>query len=521
MTYDFIVIGAGSAGCVLANELSRSGRHQVLVLEAGGPDDKQEVGIPAAFSKMFRTEVDWDYATTAQRHLEGRSLFWPRGKMLGGSSSLNAMIYQHGHPSTYDAWEAAGCRGWSYEAMKPHFRALENHHRGAPHGTSGGLSVEPLRSPHPLSHAFVSAGQSLGYPLNDDFSEGDQVGFGLYDVTQRRGVRCSAATAFLKPAMSRSNLTVKTGAEVTRLRFEGKRCVGVEARINGALQSFSAGEVISSGGAINSPQLLMLSGIGPAEHLAFHGIDVVSDLPGVGENLQDHLFTAICYEVTTGDSLAAAETALSIANYLIFKRGLLSSNVGESGGFVRLTDDAVAPEMQFHFAPGYFIEHGFVKKEGHGFSIGPTLVKVDSRGTIRLRSADHRAQPDIDPAYFSDERDIERMAQGFEIGRQLAKTPAMQALAGVEVLPGDHVQTAAEVRDYLRRNVETLYHPAGTCKMGTDEAAVVDPESLRVRGVEGLRVIDTSVMPELVNANTMIPTMGIAHMAASRILQAS
>lgn len=518
MTYDYLIIGAGSAGCVLADQLTRDGRHQVLLLEAGGPDDKQEVGIPAAFSKMFRTSVDWDYATTPQTHLEGRSLYWPRGKMLGGSSSLNAMIYQHGHPSNYDDWAASGCPGWAYDDLRPHFAALESHYRGAPHGTSGGLAVEKLRSPHALSKAFVQSGLEHGYPANDDFSDGSQEGFGLYDVTQRRGTRCSAATAFLKPALTRPNLTVQTHAHVTRLRFEGKRCVGVEARIHGAVQAFSAGEVLLCGGAINSPQLLMLSGVGPAGHLQYHGIDVVHDLSGVGSNLQDHLFTGICYEVTQGDSLAAAETALSIANYLLRKRGMLTSNVGEAGGFVKLDDGEPAPEMQYHFAPGYFIEHGFVKPDGHGFSIGPTLVKVESRGTIRLRSKDDRSHPDIDPNYFSDERDVERMAQGFELGRKLAQSRAFAPFRGVEVLPGDHVRSPPEIRDYLRRNVETLYHPAGTCKMGTDADAVVDPASLRVHGIEGLRVVDTSVMPTLINANTNVPTMAIAHKTAAGIL---
>ncbi len=519
--YDFIIIGAGSAGCVLANRLSADGRSKVLLLEAGGPDKKQEIHIPAAFSKLFKSEVDWNYQTAPQTHMDGRQLYWPRGKMLGGSSSMNAMIYQRGHHSTYDRW-ALENPGWSYEDLLPYFNRAEDYtlENTPEHGHDGPITISALRSPHTLSQTFIDAAVSLGYPKNYDFNDGEQEGFGHYHVTQRKGKRCSAYVAYVKPILKRPNLTVMTHAQVLSLLWDKQTCVGVKVQREGRTEEIQAqGEVLLCGGAINSPQLLMLSGVGPGQHLQEMGISVVADRPGVGQNLQDHLFVGVCHYVTNGDSLANAESVWNILNYLLFKRGMLTSNVGEAGGFVTLQDDSEGPDMQFHFAPGFFVEHGFVQPEGHGFSIGPTLVKVKSRGFLKLDSPDPLKHPHIDPQYLSHPNDMKLFLAGLKLGREIAQASPFDYCRGKEYIPGSDLQTDEQLEEYIRQNAETLYHPACTCRMGTGEDAVVDHE-LRVHGVERLRVVDTSVMPELINANTHLPTVAIAEKASDLILGA-
>ncbi|MBN9391408.1 MAG: choline dehydrogenase [Chloroflexi bacterium] len=517
--YDYLVIGAGSAGCVLANRLTEDPNCTVLLVEAGGSDKKREISIPAAFSKLFKTAWDWAYETQEQPELNNRRLYWPRGKMLGGSSSLNAMIYIRGHRQDYDGWAALGNAGWSFEEVLPYFKKAENQERGASqyHGVGGPLNVSDLRTINPLTQAFVRSGEEAGLKFNPDFNGADPEGVGFYQVTQKRGQRDSTATAYLKPALQRPNLTVITDSQVTRLLVENKKVVGVVYQHNGHLTEMKAGrEVLLCGGAINSPQLLLLSGIGPAEHLRSLGIEVVLDLPGVGRNLQDHLVTGVAYTCSQPLSLADAEKLGHVANYLLFRKGPLSSNVAEGGGFVKTVPDAPIPDLQFHFAPVYFINHGFIRPQGHGFMIGPTLIHPKSRGYLELCSADPLAAPLIQPRYLSDPQDWAVLVAGFKLARKIGEAGAFDAYRKEEYLPGPAAQDDEAIRQHISNYSETLYHPTGTCKMGNDEMAVVDSH-LRVRGVEGLRVVDTSIMPEIVGGNTNAPVIMIAEKAADLI----
>lgn len=511
---DYVIVGAGAAGCVLADQLSATGA-EVILLEAGQRDRNPNAKIPAAFSKLFQTAHDWNYHTVPQTELNDREMYWPRGKMLGGSTSMNAMIYQRGHRATFDNWANEGNTGWSYGDLLPSFMSLEDQQRGPSdfHGTGGGLTVSDIRTPNPLSLAFVDAAASMGFDRNEDFNDDTQTGFGLFQVTQRNGVRCSAATAFLKPAMHRENLTVVTGAHVTRVIIANGRATGVEwTDKSGNHVTTAESEVVLSGGAINSPQLLMLSGVGPAEHLNALGIDVVHDSPNVGQNLIDHPACGVAYSVREPITLAHAEEIKPLLEYVTKKTGFLSSNVGEAGGFVTLGDGAI-PDIQFHFAPTYFIAHGFGSPETDGVTIAPTLVDVKSRGEITLHNKDPYASPRIDPRYFSEPADLWLMVEGCKLGRELAHQPALSAFLNGEHLPGVDVTTDEQWVEHIRSQSESLYHPVGTCSMGADDSDVVDAE-LRVRGVDGLRVADASVMPTIVNANTQAITMVIGKRAA-------
>ncbi len=495
---DYVIAGAGSAGCVLAARLSEDPKSSVLLLEAGPRDSRKEIHIPAAFSKLFKSEVDWCYYTDDQRHLNGRKLYWPRGRVLGGSSSINAMIHIRGRRSDYDGWRDLGAAGWCWECVAPVFEQLES------------LAVDRAYT-NPLSHAFVEACAERGIERTADFNGPEQWGAGFYRVHQRNGRRYSAAAAYLHPALKRPNLRVETGALVTRVRIEHGRAVGVEYAQNGEAHHAAAErEVILAGGAVNSPQLLMLSGVGPAQHLKDLGIPVVADLPGVGENLQDHPLCGVAYESKRPVSLASAESLPNVARYLL-GRGPLTSNVAEAGAFPRQQ-----PSIQFHFAPGFFLEHGFRRIEGHGFSMGPTLIRVGSRGRIRLRSADPLEQPSIDPAYLSEGADLRALIDGLLLAREIAHTRTFDSFRGAEVNPGPAVKSEQDLREYVKNTAETLYHPTGTCKIGTDAMAVVDGY-LHVYGVEGLRVADASVMPEIVSGNTNVPTLMIAEKAAAMI----
>ncbi len=517
--YDYVIVGAGSAGCVLASRLSEDPNVSVLLLEAGGPDNKQEIHIPAAFSKLFKTPFDWNYETEPQPHLKNRKLYWPRGKMLGGSSSMNAMMYIRGNRHDFDEWGELGNPGWAFADVLPYFKKAEHYERGGSDytGGSGPLNVAALRSMNPLTRVFMDAAVEAGLPRTDDFNGRTQEGVSATLVTQKGGQRNSTAVAYLRPAMKRPNLTVQTQAQAAKVLVEGKRAVGVAYLRGGAREEARANrEVILCGGAVNSPQLLLLSGIGPADHLKALGIEVVADLPGVGQNLQDHLATGVMYHCTQPITLASAEKLGNILNFLLFKKGPLTSNVAESAAFLKTRPDLMVPDIELIFAPSFFLEHGFANPPGHGFTIGVVLLHPESKGSLTLRSTNPTDPPVIQPNYLASENDVKVMVEGLRRARQIGQAKAFDAYRGKEFMPGEEAQSDADLEEFLRTRAETLYHPVGTCKMGEDALAVVDAD-LRVRGVEGLRVVDASVMPTIISGHTNAPTIMIAEKAADLI----
>jgi choline dehydrogenase len=517
--YDYVIVGAGSAGCVLANRLSEDPACSVLLLESGGADTRKEFHIPPAFSKLFQSAYDWSYYTEEQEQLKQRTVYIPRGKVLGGSSSINAMIYMRGNRYDYDHWCALGNQGWSYADILPYFKKTEHQERGASayHGVGGPLNVADPRCVNPLTRAFVAAGVELGWPHNLDFNGAEQEGVGVYQLTQKQGQRHSTAEAFLKPARRRRNLAVLPRAHVTRLLFEQQRCVGVTYLQDGQpQQAHVRKEVLLCGGVINSPQLLMLSGVGPAAHLQLLGLPVMQDLPGVGQNLQDHLAAGVIYACTQPVSLASAETLANMLSYLLLKRGPLTTNITEAGAFLKTRPELPAPDIQVIFLPVDAIDHGLVRLEGHSFTIGLTQLRPQSRGFIALRSPDPLESPTIQPRYLSSESDLRALVEGINLCRKVAQAAAFDPFRGRELYPGPEVQGEAAITGYIREVAVTADHPVGTCKMGSDPLAVVDTE-LRVHGLEGLRVIDASIMPTIVSGNTNAPTIMIAEKAADMI----
>lgn len=518
-TYDCIVVGAGSAGCVLAARLSEDPRVRVLLLEAGGDDSAREVRIPAAFSRLFKSERDWNYSTEEEPCLNGRRLYWPRGKMLGGSSSMNAMIYIRGNPSDYDGWKNLGNDGWGWADVLPYFMKSENQERGGSpfHGAGGPMTVSDLRCVNELTRAFVAGALETGIPANNDFNGTVQDGAGLYQVTQKNGARQSAADAYLKPALRRRNLTLQTKAHAIRLIIERNRAAGIEYVRNGRIRKANAErEVILAAGAVNSPQLLLLSGIGPAGEMKKAGVAPREELPGVGRNLQDHPMVSVGYLCEKPVSLASAESLPNVVRWLIFRSGPLASNVAEGGAFVRTRANLPAPDLQILFGPAYYVNHGLERRKEHCFGFGPTLIRPESRGSVSLRSANPFDAPAIRPNYLSTEHDVRVMVEGVRRSREIANTKAFKPYRGAELHPGSKIATTEQVADFLRANMQTLYHPVGTCKMGSDAMAVVD-QRLRVRGIEGLRVADASVMPRIISGNTNAPAIMIAEKAADMI----
>jgi len=519
--YDHVVVGAGSAGCVLAARLTEDPSVRVLLLEAGGADDSDAVHIPMALSQTWRTHLDWGYRTQEQKHAQGRRLYWPRGKVLGGSSSINAMIYIRGARADYDEWAALGNEGWSYDDVLPYFLRSEDNSRGpsAYHGTGGPLAVSDLRSPHPWSRALVESAVAAGHRDNPDFNGESQDGAGLYQVTQRRGKRCSTAVAYLHPAMSRPNLTVLTHALTTRVVVQAGRAVGVEYRRGGATSTVRvSGEVLLAGGSVNSPQLLLLSGIGPAAHLRDVGVDVVHALPGVGQGLQDHPCVSVVFRTTREDSLSKAlrPSARDLWDFYARRRGHLTSNGAEAGIFARSRADLDVVDLQHHIAPLKFWEHGLTDPDIHALTMLDVLVRVASKGSVSLRSADPTWSPAIDAGYLAEDEDLEALVAGIRQLRAVAGTGPLTGVIAEEVYPGPAAQSADALRDAVRGAVETLYHPVSSCRMGTDDMAVVD-SALRVHGLAGLRVVDASVMPTLVRGNTNAPTIMIAERAADML----
>jgi choline dehydrogenase len=521
--YDFVIIGAGSAGCVLANRLSADPKRRVLLLEAGGRDVNPLIHMPAGIARLVHNRrINWHYSTEPEPALNGRRLYWPRGKVLGGSSSINAMCYVRGQPQDYDEWQRGGATGWAYEHVLPYFRKSERQQHGASvyHGADGVLAVEDLRSRNPLTDTFVAAGVSVGLPLNEDFNGARQEGVGHYQVTQREGRRCSAAVAYLDPARSRPNLRIATNSLVERVLIECGRATAVEYRRNGKRHvARCEGEILLCAGAVNSPQLLMLSGIGPADHLRELGIDIAVDLPAVGANLQDHLDVCTLYksrQAVTYDFNVIQEAGVAL-RYLLSKRGPGVSNVAEAGAFL-CSSHAVdgRPDIQLHFVPAQLDDHGRHRLPGHGFTLHACYLRPRSRGRIRLRSARCDDAPLIFANYLREPGDLAVLLEAARRSREILGSAPFDAYRGAEVFPGAEASSDADLTRFIREKAETIYHPVGTCRMGTDAHAVVDA-ALRVHGISALRVIDASIMPTIVSGNTNAPTLMIAEKAADLI----
>jgi choline dehydrogenase-like flavoprotein len=518
-TFDYIVVGAGSAGAVVAARLSESPDVSVLLLEAGGSHRHLNVQVPAAFSKQFKSKLDWEYYTEPERYLGGRRIYMPRGKMLGGCSSQNAMIYARGSRHDYDAWAAGGAAGWSYDEVLPLFRRSEDNSRGADefHGVGGPLHVQDLRFPNELSKAIVEAIAATGIDHNDDFNGKEQLGTGLYQVSQKRGQRWTTADGYVKPARKRPNFTVWTDSHVLQVAIEGGRAAGVHVERKGAREFVLAGrEVILSAGAINTPQLLMLSGIGPADHLAEHGIEPVVDNPNVGDHYMDHPMYLMNVETSAKGTLAEAESPKWLPRYLLQRTGLLTSNVGEAGAFFHTRPGDSTPSMQFICAPGYFWDHGFQNHTHPAFAIGCSLVGALSTGVVQLRSADPKAKPAIRANYFQAPEDMDAMVTAIERAREVVASSPLRELAGKELHPGESARSRAELEKKIRREVEHTYHPSCTARIGTEADGVVAPD-LTVHGVAGLRVADASVFPTVPHGNTHAPSVLVGEKAADLI----
>ena len=525
--YDYVIVGAGSAGCVLAGRLSENPLVSVLLLEAGPPDVADEIHIPAAVNLLFQSTYDWGFSTVPQDRAAGQSVYWPRGRVIGGSSSINAMIYIRGNKYDYNTWrDEFGCDGWGYTDILPYFIRAEQNSRGSSvyHGGTGPLCVTDPKFRSAAAAAFVDAAVATGEVANHDFNGANQDGVGFYQVTQKNGRRWSAADAYLHPAAGRPNLTIRTDALATSVIIEGGRAVGVRFLHRGAEQEARAeAEVVLCGGAVNSPQLLMLSGIGPADHLREHDIDVVVDSPGVGANLSDHPIVTALWSTPRLRGLAELGGPRNLLRWQLTRSGPFTTNIAQSGGFVRSEPGLPAPDIQWHVLPVPYRNGGLSDPSDRGMSVLVTLADVRSRGRISLRSADPRHKPVIDPAYLSDPADTEALVRGVGMARAIADARPMRKIWEAEEAPGAEVRSDAEIRDFVRRDVTTIYHPVGTCAM-TGQAqldvgrlsGVVDTE-LRVRGVEGLRVVDASVMPTVPRGNTNAPVIAIAERAADLI----
>ncbi|WP_019631059.1 GMC family oxidoreductase [Actinomadura atramentaria] len=513
MEVDYVVVGAGSAGAALAARLSEDTAAQVVLLEAGGPDARQEIRVPAAFPKLFKTPYDWDFTTAPQAALDGRELYWPRGRILGGSSSMNAMMWVRGHREDYDGW---GVPGWSYDDVLPYFRRLEGRvggNAGAVYGTGGPQTVSEQRDPNETTRAFLAACAARGIRRLPELNGPSNEGCALTPVTQRRGRRWSTADAYLRPARRRPNLRVVTGAHVSRVVIEDGRATGVEygGRIVRARR-----EVVLAAGAVGSPHLLMLSGVGDPDGLRAAGVEPVAALPGVGRNLRDHLAIMVLRHATRPVTLTGADTLPNIARYLLARRGPLTSNVGEAVVFAKSDPALPAPDLELIFAPVPFVAHGLTPPTEHGLTVGVVLLRPESAGTIALAPADPAGAPVIDPGYLTAGADLPRLLHGIALAEELLATEPLARHAGAPLAPYDGTADPDRLAAYVRANCETLYHPVGTCRMGTGDDAVVDPE-LRVRGVAGLRVADASVLPEIIRGHTNAPAIMVGERAADLI----
>jgi len=524
--YDYIIIGGGSAGCVLAARLSEDAGVQVALLEAGPPDDSVLIHCPAGLALLAKSgQANWGLQTVPQAGLNGRRGYQPRGKVLGGSSSVNAMIYTRGHPRDYDGWAAQGNPGWAWSDVLPFFKRAEHNERGADafHGSGGPLNVMDLRSPNRHSPDFVQAGVQAGYAHNPDFNGAEQEGVGLYQVTHKNGERYSAAKAYLTPNRARPNLHVLTGAHATRILLEGQRAVGVEFVQDGQKRELRAKrEVLLSAGALLSPQLLMLSGIGPADQLREHGITLRHELPGVGRNLQDHVDVVLVYDAPRLTDLfglsfkGALNMVRGIFEWRRQRSGMLTTNFAEAGGFIRSQAGEPIPDLQLHFVVGKLVNHGRTTTTGHGYSCHVCLLRPKSRGSVRLASADPLAAPLIDPNFLAERDDMDRLIRGFKLMRSILSQPALARFGARELPASAQAHSDAQIEAFIRDHADTIYHPVGSCRMGPGPMDVVDAQ-LRVHGLQGLRVVDASVMPSLVGGNTNAPVIMMAEKAAALI----
>lgn len=521
MTYDYVIAGAGSAGCVLANRLSADPGVRVLLLEAGGSDRKMNIRVPVGFAKQFRTDLDWNYVSEPEPSLIGRSIYLPRGRSLGGSSSMNAMIYLRGHRSDFDGWAANGAPGWSYAETLPYFKRSEDNQRlrDEYHGQGGELTVSDPVWLSSLAPFFAESAAAVGIVPNGDFNGAEQDGAGPMQLTQRRGRRWSSADAFLHPVKDRPNLTVATGAHVRRVLLEGGRAVGVEYDQDGGRRSARAErEVLVSGGAYGSPQILMLSGIGPGEHLRSVGVDPLVDSPHVGSHLADHPMCTVTYECRDALTLHDATHPRYLVEYLIGRgRGKLSSNVGESGAHVRVGSGLDAPNFQILMGAAYYFDNGFRTYPQPAYTLAPSFLRPVSEGEVRLRSADPHDKPVIRLGWLSDPSEMQAMVEAVRLCREIAETGPLAEASVLNVDPGPGVKSDEQIEAWIRAEAQHEYHPSCTCRMGAEGDGVLD-EELRVRGVEGLRVVDTSSMPRIVGANTNAAAIMIAERAADLVL---
>ena len=526
MNFDYIVVGGGSGGCVLAARLSEDPSVSVALIEAGPADKNILIHVPAGLALLAQTKAaNWNFDTVPQKGLNGRTGWQPRGKVLGGSSSVNAMCYIRGHRADYDHWAAEGNEGWSYDEVLPYFKRAEHNERlhDEFHGSDGPLNVMDLRSPSRYVQDFIEAGREAGYPINDDFNGAQQEGIGPYQVTHKNGERHSVAKAYLTPNLGRRNLTVFTEAHTTRILFEGKRATGVEFRRAGRIEQIGANhEVLLAAGSLQTPQILMLSGVGPAAELTQLGIGIVHDLPGVGQNLHDHLdavqvVVAPQLKETFGVTFGGIARVLkAIPEWRNHRRGILTTNFAEAGGFIKSQESEAIPDLQLHFVIAKLVDHGRKTVLGHGFSGHVCVLRPQSRGSVTLASRDPMAAPRIDPNFLGDPDDLPRMVRGFRLMRELFSQPALAKLGGHEHPRSANASTDAEIEQFIRSHADTIYHPVGTCRMGPGAMDVVGAD-LRIHGLEGIRIVDASIMPRIIGGNTNAPTIMVAEKASDMI----